>query len=66
MVRIKIFRARAIPRDALLGKVDNQEKQNKINFHITYHPPERYQISGVHNSAIGKNYILRIFNFEVS
>ena len=34
----KILRARAIPRDALLEKVNNQEKQNKITFNITYHP----------------------------
>ena len=27
-----------IPRDALLEKVNNQEKQNKITFNITYHP----------------------------
>ena len=38
MVRKEILRARAIPRDALLDKVNNQEKQNKITFNITYHP----------------------------
>ena len=38
MVRQEILRARAIPRDALLEKVNNQEKQNKITFNITYHP----------------------------
>ena len=38
MVRREILRARAIPRHALLEKVDNQEKQNKITFNITYHP----------------------------
>ena len=38
MVRKEMFRARAIPRDALLEKVKNQEKQNKITFNITYHP----------------------------
>ena len=38
MVRMEILRARAIPRDALLEKVNNQEKQNKITFNITYHP----------------------------
>ena len=38
MIREKILRARAIPRDALLEKVKNQEKQNKITFNITYHP----------------------------
>ena len=38
MVRKKILRARAIRRDALLEKVNNQEKQNKIIFNITYHP----------------------------
>ena len=30
--------ARAIPRDALLEKANNQEKQNKITFNITHHP----------------------------
>ena len=34
----EMLRARAIPRDALLEKVNNQEKQNKITFNITYHP----------------------------
>ena len=29
---------RAIPRDALLEKFKNQEKQNKITFSTTYHP----------------------------
>ena len=38
MVRKEILRARAIPRDALLEKVNNQEKQNKITFNVTYHP----------------------------
>ena len=38
VVRKEILRARAIPRDALLEKVNNQEKQNKITFNITYHP----------------------------
>ena len=38
MIRKEILRARAIPRDALLEKVNNQEKQNKITFNITYHP----------------------------
>ena len=38
MIRKKILRARAIPRDALLEKVNDQEKQNKITFNITYHP----------------------------
>ena len=38
MVRKEILRARAIPRDALLEKVNNQEKKNKITFNITYHP----------------------------
>ena len=35
MVRKEILRARAIPRDALLENVNNQEKQNKITFNIT-------------------------------
>ena len=35
MVRKGILRARAIPRDALLEKVHNHEKQNKITFNIT-------------------------------
>ena len=38
MVHQEILRARAIPKDALLEKVNNQEKQNKITFSITYHP----------------------------
>ena len=38
MVRKEILRVRAIPRDALLEKVNDQEKQNKITFNITYHP----------------------------
>ena len=35
MVRKGILRARAITRDALLEKVHNHEKQNKITFNIT-------------------------------
>ena len=39
MVRKEILRARAIPRDALLEKVNkHKKKQNKITFNITYHP----------------------------
>ena len=38
MVSKEILRARAIPRDALLEKVNDQEKQNKITFNITHHP----------------------------
>ena len=38
MVRKEILRARAIPRDALLEKVNNKEKQNKLAFNITYYP----------------------------
>ena len=38
MVRKEILRTRAIPRDALLKKVNSQEKQNKMTFNITYHP----------------------------
>ena len=38
MVRKEILRARAIPRDTLLGKVNNQKNNNKITFNITYHP----------------------------
>ena len=34
----EIFRARAIARDTLLGKVNNQKNKNKIMFNITYHP----------------------------
>ena len=37
MVRKEILRGTGIPRDALLEKVDDQEKQNKIIFNITYH-----------------------------
>ena len=33
----KIIRATAIPRDALSGKINNQEKKNKITFNITYY-----------------------------
>ena len=32
-----MLRARAVPRDALLEKVNNQVKQNKIIFSITYY-----------------------------
>ena len=38
MVRKEILRTRAIPRDTLLGKVNNQKNNNKITFNITYHP----------------------------
>ena len=38
MVRKEMLQARAILRDALLEKVNNQEKQNKITFNLTYHP----------------------------
>ena len=38
MVPKETLWARPIPRDALLEKVNNQEKQNKITFNITYHP----------------------------
>ena len=38
MVHKEILRARAIPRDALLEKVNKQEKQNKITFNISYDP----------------------------
>ena len=38
MVHKEILRARAIHRDGLLEKINNQEKQNKITFSITYHP----------------------------
>ena len=34
----EILRARAIPRDTLLLKINNQKKQNKTTFNITYHP----------------------------
>ena len=37
MVRKETLQARAIPTDALLEKVNNQEKQNKITFNITCH-----------------------------
>ena len=37
MVREEMLRARAVPRDALLEKVNNQVKQNKIIFSITYY-----------------------------
>ena len=35
MERKEILRARASPTDALLEKVKNQKKQNKITFNIT-------------------------------
>ena len=38
MVRKEILRVRAIPSDTLLEKVNDQEKQKKITFNITYHP----------------------------
>ena len=38
MVRKEILRARAIPRDTLLGKLNNQKNINKITFNITDHP----------------------------
>ena len=38
MVRKEILQARAIPRDALLEKVNNQESQDRITFNITYYP----------------------------
>ena len=38
MVRKEILRTRAVPRNALLEKVNNQKKQNKITFNITYDP----------------------------
>ena len=38
MVHKEIFRTRAILKDELLEKVNDQEKQNKITFNITYHP----------------------------
>ena len=34
----EILQARPIPRDAVLEKVNNQEKQKRIAFNITYHP----------------------------
>ena len=37
MVRKEILPARAILRDELLEKINNQEKQNKITFNIKYH-----------------------------
>ena len=38
MVRKEILRARGIPRDTLLVKVNNQKNNNKLTFNITYHP----------------------------
>ena len=38
MVRREILPARAFPRDSLLEKVNNHEKQNKIIFNMTCHP----------------------------
>ena len=51
MVRKEILRARAVPRNALLEKVNNQEKQNKITFNITYDPvfrDNRNILEGLH------------------
>ena len=42
MVCEDILQARGIPRDALLEKANNQEKQNKITFNTTYQPVFRY------------------------
>ena len=38
MVRKEILPARAFPRNVLLEKVNNHEKQNKIIFNMTCHP----------------------------
>ena len=38
MVRKEILPTRAIPRQALLEKGNNQKKQNNITFNMTYHP----------------------------
>ena len=38
MVCTEILPARANSRDGLLEKVNNEKKQNKITFNITYHP----------------------------
>ena len=38
MVRAEILRARVIPTDGLLEKINNQEKQNKTTFSIRCHP----------------------------
>ena len=38
MICKEILQGRAIPRNTLLEKVNNQEKQNKITFNITYYP----------------------------
>ena len=45
MVRKEILRTRAVPRNALLEKVNNQKKQNKITFNITYDPVFRDNIN---------------------
>ena len=37
MVHKEKLRAIAIPKNAFLEKVNNQEKQNKLTFNITYH-----------------------------
>ena len=37
-IRKLILGTRAIPKSVLLEKANNQEKQNKITFNITYHP----------------------------
>ena len=38
MVRKEILQARAIPRDTLLQKVNNQKNGKKITFKYNYHP----------------------------
>ena len=38
MLRKEILRARVVPRDALLEKVNNQEEKNKTTFNIVHHP----------------------------
>ena len=42
IVRKEILRDRAVPRNALLEKVNSQENQSKITFNITYHPIFRH------------------------
>ena len=39
---MEILRARPIPRDARLEKVNNQEKQSKITFNMSQHPIFRH------------------------
>lgn len=42
MVRKKILRARAIPGDTVLGKVNNQKNNKKTTFNMTFIMLQRF------------------------